>query len=211
VLVDGVPLDEAAMARLRRQTAWLDPGVQLWNKSLISNLRYGANNSERVSLDSIIEQADLTGIMQRLANGLQTKLGENGGLVSGGEGQRVRFGRSLGRENARLVILDEPFRGLPRVQRQKMLEEARKRWSSATLLYVSHDIHTTLDFPRVLVVHDGRLVEDLAVSDRANAGSSHFGELLRAEDSVRNSLWSTSEWRQLEIANGKLTERKWPE
>ena len=78
---------------------------------------------------------------------MQTRLGENGALASGGEGQRVRFARTLMRPDARLVILDEPFRGLDRVARLQCLERARTAWWGATLLCVTHDVRETQAFP----------------------------------------------------------------
>ncbi len=91
---------------------------------------------------------------------MDTSLGEGGGLVSGGEGQRVRLGRALLRPNVRLAILDEPFRGLDIEQRHKLLARSRETWRDATLLAISHDIAEALTFPRVLVLEDGRIVED---------------------------------------------------
>ncbi len=104
----------------------------------------------------MLDEAELGEVVRRLPEGLGTPLGEAGGLVSGGEGQRVRFGRGLLRERPRLVILDEPFRGLSRDQRQALLARARRRWSSATLFCVTHDIAETAAFPRVLVIADGQ-------------------------------------------------------
>ena len=117
VLVDGAPLDGMRLDALRQQTAWVDPAVQLWNRSLIDNLEFGS--TEPGGLASRIARADLRGVIEQLPDGLQTTLGEGGTLVSGGEGQRVRFGRGLGRPHARLVILDEPFRGLERAEERR--------------------------------------------------------------------------------------------
>jgi ATP-binding cassette subfamily B protein len=109
ICVDGVPLDTPHLEQLRRETAWVDPAVQLWNRSLLDNLRYGAHGDTALPLATVIEQAELRRILDTLPDGFQTPLGEGGGLVSGGEGQRVRFGRALLRPGIRLVILDEPF------------------------------------------------------------------------------------------------------
>ncbi len=139
--------------------------------------------------------------------GSATPLGEAGGLVSGGEGQRVRFGRGLLRARPRLVILDEPFRGLSRDQRQALLARARRRWSSATLLCVTHDIEETATFPRVLVVADGRVVEDGAPAALLAQPGSRYAALVEAERRVRAAAWSGERWRRLRLEDRRLVER----
>jgi ATP-binding cassette subfamily B protein len=140
VLVDGLPLDDLQLAHLRQETAWVDPAIQLWNRSLLDNLCYGAAGNHAPPVAMAMAQAELQSVLERLPDGLQTILGEGGGLVSGGEGQRVRFGRALVRPGVRLVILDEPFRGLDREHRRILLERARQVWREATLLCITHDM-----------------------------------------------------------------------
>ena len=146
LLVDGQPLLADALERLRRATVWVDPAVYLWNRSLHANLAFGLNAAPP-SLAAVIDEAELGDVVRRLPGGVQGSLGEAGALVSGGEGQRVRFARGLCREPPRLVVLDEPFRGLTREQRHRLLARARERWVGATLLCVTHDIGETLVFP----------------------------------------------------------------
>ena len=126
VLVEGQPLDDQHLAWVRQITAWVDPAIQLWNRPLLDNLCYGVADARHPLVAQVLAQADLRGVLERLPDGLQTRLGEGGGLVSGGEGQRVRFGRALARRGVRLVILDEPFRGLDREQRRALLQRARQ-------------------------------------------------------------------------------------
>src|SRR5262249_32461894 len=90
VVIDGQELTSERLARLRQETAWVDPAVQLWNRSFIDNLRYGSDEEAALNLGSVIDAADLRRVLEKLPDGLQTALGEGGGLVSGGEGQRVR-------------------------------------------------------------------------------------------------------------------------
>lgn len=90
-LVDGHPLRGQQLGHLRRQTAWVDPAVQLWNRTLLENLTYGSGVDPNAGQSFALEAADLYDVVERLENGLQTPLGEAGGLVSGGEGQRVRL------------------------------------------------------------------------------------------------------------------------
>ncbi|NIQ83244.1 MAG: ABC transporter permease, partial [Anaerolineae bacterium] len=152
----------------------------------------------------IIEQADLRGMLDRLPDGLQTPLGEGGGLVSGGEGQRVRLGRAMSRPSARLVILDEPFRGLDRAQRRKLLARARRLWRNATLLCITHDLVETKTFDRVLVMDGGQIVEEGAPVDLAEKSGSRYRDMLQADEAVRERLWSSRAWRRLRLVQGQL-------
>jgi ATP-binding cassette subfamily B protein len=204
--VDGTPLDGVALEALRACTVWVDPTVYLWNRSLRANVAYGLAEAPP-SLDEALEWADLGDVVRRLPLGSATALGEAGALVSGGEGQRVRFARGLARVRPRLVILDEPFRGLAREQRHALLEKARRRWASATLLCVTHDIEETRAFPRALVVQDGRVSEDGPPNALAARPGSRYAALLDAEVRVRRAAWSTAggaPWRRLRLEGGRV-------
>ena len=205
VLVDGAVLDGERLEELRRKTAWVDPEVQLWNRSLIDNLRYGNGPGSDLSLATIVEQAALRSVLERLPEGHQSKLGEGGGLVSGGEGQRVRLGRAFWRPEVTLVLLDEPFRGLGRGQRAELLRRARALWRDATLLCVTHDVKETEAFDRVLVFDGGRIVEDGPPKTLAADGSSRYRALLDAEREL-DTLWKDGTWRHFEIVDGAVRE-----
>jgi ATP-binding cassette subfamily B protein len=202
--LDGLRLRGTRLHALRRQTVWVDPAVQLWNRSLLDNLRYGNTEGQEPPGSLPIEQADLLHLLKKLPDGLQTPLGEGGGLVSGGEGQRVRLGRAMLREGARLVILDEPFRGLDRAQRRELLARARHYWRAATLLFISHDIDESLAFERVLVIEDGQIIEDGAPATLAAQPDTRYSALLRADEAVRREMWADEVWRRLWMENGQF-------
>ena len=204
VLVDGEALGDERLEDLRSATAWADPAVRLWNRSLVDNLRYGG---EGEGFGAAIDAAMLKEVLETLPDGMQTPLGEGGGLVSGGEGQRVRLARAMMRPAARLVILDEPFRGIGRADRNLLLRRCRRLWSGATILYITHDVRQTLSFDRVVVLERGRLVEfgtpaDLVRQDAA----SRYGALLASDEQARSSLWSGARWRRVWLEGGRLRE-----
>ena len=175
---------------MRRETVWVDPAVHLWNRTLLENLQYGSGQEVSRSLAEVIEVADLRGVVEHLDDGLQTPLGEGGRLVSGGEGQRVRLARGLLRRSARLVLLDEAFRGLDRKQRQELLAAVRRWWPAATLMFATHDISDTLTFDRVLVLEDRRIREEGVPKVLAAMSNSRYGALLRAEQEGLSSILS---------------------
>ncbi|HEX8116169.1 MAG TPA: ATP-binding cassette domain-containing protein, partial [Pyrinomonadaceae bacterium] len=205
VYVGGEPLGGRRLERLRRETAWVDPTVQLWNRTFIENLRYGSDAAGADELGRAVKLADLIDVLEKLPDGLQTPLGEGGALVSGGQGQRVRLGRAMLREDVRLVILDEPFRGLERDRRRRLLERSRAYWRGATLLCITHDVGETLSFERVVVVDNGRVVEDGRPSELASDTDSRYASLLAAEEEVRTGMWSGGEWRRLRLEGQRLS------
>lgn len=204
LLVDGATLDGASLSRLRHTTAWVDPTVQLWNQSFLANLHYGNLSFHSRSEGQVVEQAGLLSLLRKLPNGWHTVLGESGGLVSGGEGQRVRLARAMLRQRIRLVILDEPFRGLDRTERSRLLQEARRLWSDATLLCITHDLSETKSFDRVLVLENGRLVESGAPAALLQRPDSRYGAFLETDTNSRQKLWSAEKWRKLRLEEGKL-------
>ncbi|NTX15956.1 ATP-binding cassette domain-containing protein [Myxococcus sp. CA051A] len=207
VEVDGAPLAGQVLARLRRQTAWVEPEVTLWNKSLVDNLAYGVEATDVLPrVGQALRSADLIEFLDKLPLGLQTRLGEGGSLLSGGQGQRVRLGRALLRPGVRLAIFDEPFRGLERDRRAALLERSRAELSGATLLCIMHDIAETLTFDRVLVIKGGQLVEDDNPKRLAQREDSVYRALLDEEEQMRRDLTGHGGWRRMVLDHGLLSE-----
>jgi len=206
VEVDARPLVGDWLSTLRRDTAWVDPSVALWNRSFLDNLRYGAPHGGELPLAEILSKARLREVLEHLPDGLATELGEGGGLISGGEGQRTRVGRALARQQARLVILDEPFRGLDLATRRELMAMARQWWRRATLLWVTHDIAETESFGRVLVIDGGRIVEDGDPAELGDRPGSQYAALVRGDRDMHATAWSAAAWRRVWLAEGKLRE-----
>ena len=207
VYVDGQRLDYQRLQNLRQRTAWVDPNLTVWDESLLHNLRYGMEQEVSADLfQAALKQADLLSVLGQLPQGSLSTLGESGRHISGGEGQRVRFGRGLHRPSAELVILDEAFRGIDRESRSKLLNQARAYWPDATLICVTHDVSHTLSFERVLVVEQGQIIEDAHPQQLLAQPDSRYRALLDEEEAVRINLWKSETWRHLYLENGSLTE-----
>ena len=196
VLVDGAPLDADS---LRAQTAWVDPAVQLWNAPLEANIVYAARGSAIERLPLVLREAELYEVLERVAD-LQQPIGEAGGLLSGGEGQRVRVARAMMQRDARLVILDEAFRGVDRETRRELLRRCRALWSDATLLCVTHDIDEALLFDRVLVLEDGRVANDAAPETLLH--------LRDAAGRVRDEVWGSEVWRRVRVTGSRIVDER---
>ena len=205
--IDGAPLTGEQLKTLRQETAWIDPQTWLWNESLLANLIYGARGSVATSAFVAAEAAadvGLDSLIDRLPHGMQTMLGENGGLVSGGEGQRVRLGRAWLKTEARLVVLDEPFRGLDRLLRRELLQLARRRWKRATLIFATHDVEETLNFDRVILLARGQIAEQGPPQSLAASSGSRYAALLAGARAAGADLERVARWRRFQLVDGDL-------
>ncbi|MCA9648646.1 MAG: ATP-binding cassette domain-containing protein [Myxococcales bacterium] len=205
VEIDGVPLEPRSLAALRARIAWIDPTVQLWNRSLLANLRYGSDRGA-AGPGEVLRDAQLLSVLERLPEGLGTTLGEGGAMLSGGEGQRVRAGRAFLRSGAGLALLDEPFRGLDRDARRSLMASARRIFAEATLIAVTHDVRDTDAFERVVVIEGGRIVEDGAPAELLARPGSRYAMLHGRDVALAERLWSHPLFRRVRVEAGRLTE-----
>jgi len=210
IRADGRALTGEALVELRRELAWVDPGVQLWNRSAFDNLVYGLASTDEDELARALERAELATLAGALPGGLATPLGEGGGFLSGGEGQRLRLARGLLRPGVRLALLDEPFRGLDRATRRRLLARAREHWRTATLLCATHDLEETRAFDRVVVLEDGRVLEQGAPAELAARPDSRYARLLAAERRLEAEGWRAADWTRWRVADGTLAREGGP-
>ncbi len=208
LLIDGNPLTGASLAKLRREAAWIDPTVQLWNRSLVDNLRFGLPGDPSMGLGDAIERAELLPLVDKVPEGLQTMLGEGGSLVSGGEGQRIRIGRALLRSGIQLAVLDEPFRGLDAPTRKELLDRLRHAWPGTTFIFISHEIAETQSFDRVLVMHRGTVVEDGVPAELVKIPGSQYAALLEREIELKTALLHGTTWRRVQMHKGALSDER---
>jgi ATP-binding cassette subfamily B protein len=196
----GIP-----MAALRRQTAWVDPSIQLFNAPMEENIRYSSGAEDVARLPFALREAELYEVLQRIPDS-QMPLGEGGGMLSGGEGQRVRLARALMQPAPRLVILDEAFRGMDRTMREELRQRCRRLWSEATFLFVTHDVDETLDCDRVLVMQAGRVVEYDTPKSLIARDDSIYNRMRDSNREIREEVWGSPVWRRIELRDGHLVE-----
>ncbi len=174
VLVDGRPLGGEALVELRRATAWADTGTRVLDGTLRENADYGAAH-------------DAPPAAERLrAVGLEGN--PDARALSRADRQRLLLARALGRPNARLVLLDEAAAELPEAERRTTIARLRGTWERSTLINVTHDVAGALEFPRVLVVEHGEIVEDGAPAALAADPATRFHALLDAQQRLADRL-----------------------
>ncbi|MEA2166662.1 MAG: hypothetical protein QOK37_4789 [Thermoanaerobaculia bacterium] len=205
IRVDGELLTPARIASLRRETAWVDPAIQLFNVPMEENVRYSSGSDDVARLPFALSEAELYEVLERIPDS-QMPLGEGGGMLSGGEGQRVRLARALMQSGPRLVILDEAFRGMDRTMRGELLRRCRRLWSETTFLFVTHDVDETVDCDRVVVMQGGRVIEYDTPAVLIAHAESLYNRMRESNRAIREEVWGSAVWRPIELRNGRIAE-----
>ena len=158
VLVDGIDVREADPEEVRARFAWVSQEAPLFSGSALENIRFGR---EDVSLEEAREAADraqaLT-FLDALPQGLETPLGERGRSLSGGQRQRLAIARALVR-HAPILLLDEATSALDAENERLVQAALDEAMEARTTLVIAHRLATVLRADRIVVMDDGRVVE----------------------------------------------------
>lgn len=156
VLVDGVSLDELDLRALRRRIALVAQHPILFPGTVADNITYGLGGADPARIRRVAALATAETLIESLPAGYQTQVGEQGELVSGGQGQRIAIARALLREPA-LLILDEPTSSLDAASVTKLLEQLRDLPWQCSVLVISHQRQVIEEADRVYELAAGRL------------------------------------------------------
>ena len=159
ILLDGVNIQDYKLANLRENCSVVSQQVHLFNDTIANNIAYAA--TEKYSREQIIAAAKAAHAMEfieKLPQGLDTVIGENGASLSGGQRQRLAIARALLR-NSPVLILDEATSALDTESEraiQAALEELKK---DRTVLVIAHRLSTIENADQILVIDHGQVVE----------------------------------------------------
>jgi subfamily B ATP-binding cassette protein MsbA len=158
VLLDGRDLTEYRLADLRRQIALVGQHPVLFDDTVAANIAYAMGDIDPARVRAAAEAANASEFIDRLPQGMQTRIGENGALLSGGQRQRLAIARAV-LKDAPILILDEATAALDN-QSERLVQEALQRLiPDRTTLVIAHRLSTIEHADQVLVMDEGRLVE----------------------------------------------------
>ena len=159
ILLDGHPLADYRLADLRRQIALVGQQVRLFDGSIAENVAYGEMaQAGDAALERAIRGANAMEFVERLPQGLQAPIGSDGGRLSGGQRQRLAIARAM-LKDAPILILDEATAALDN-ESERLVQDALDRlMPDRTTLVIAHRLSTIEHADQVLVLDQGRLVE----------------------------------------------------
>jgi ATP-binding cassette subfamily B protein len=158
ILFDGVPMEELDMRAVRQFVSVVPQQTMLFSGSIRENILYGLEQVPDEKLMEVVQAAQLTEMVDRLPQGLDTRIGEDGGLLSGGQRQRIAIARALIR-NPRILVLDEATSALDVVSERRVQEAIDVAVRDRTTFIVAHRLSTVRRADRIIVMQSGRIVD----------------------------------------------------
>lgn len=159
ILIDGIPIRELTLASLRAQISLVSQDVVLFNDTIANNIAYGcAAPPSRAELERVAASAHALEFIQALPQGFETVIGDRGVLLSGGQRQRLAIARAMFKD-APILILDEATSALDTEAERYIQAALDVLMARRTTLVIAHRLSTIENADRILVLQDGRLVE----------------------------------------------------
>ena len=159
ILIDGVDVEDFTLRNLRQHLALVTQQVVLFNDSIASNIAYGdLSDAPREAIEKAAEAAFAREFIDRLPDGFETVVGENGVMLSGGQRQRLAIARAL-LKDAPILILDEATSALDTESERHIQSALDQVMAGRTTLVIAHRLSTIEKADLILVMDQGRIVE----------------------------------------------------
>ena len=179
ILIDGQNIHDVSQASLRRAIGIVPQDTVLFNDSIFENVRYGNPRAEDHEVEQAIELAHLSDFILALPEGRDTLVGERGLKLSGGEKQRVSIARTI-LKRPPILVFDEATSSLDSKTEQAILAALRDIARDHTSLVIAHRLSTIIDADRIVVLHQGEIVESGNHQDLLAKGG-HYAQLWQAQ------------------------------
>ena len=166
VLLDGVPLTDIAIHDLRRRIALVTQQTELFNESILYNIRYGRWAATDEEVEEAARKARAHDFIAEFPEGYRTMVGPNGFRLSGGQRQRISLARAFLRD-AEILVLDEATSQID-VESERLIHEALARYvENRTVIMITHRASTLALADSILEVEHGKVTKRPAQQHRA--------------------------------------------
>lgn len=159
ILIDGQDISQVTQLSLRDQISVIPQDATLFHRSLMENIRYGRLNASDEEVIEASKKAYCHDFIEKQPEGYHNLVGERGLKLSGGERQRIAIARAI-LKNAPILILDEATSALDSMTEKQVQAALDYVMQAKTTLVIAHRLSTLSNMDRILVFHQGEIIED---------------------------------------------------
>ncbi len=186
ISIGGTPLPEISLDALREHVAIVSQDPLVFDASVLENLRYTNPDASNEAIDHAIEICHLRGVVDRLPEGLATRVGQRGFRLSGGERQRICVARAIV-QRADILVLDEALSGVDVATETSILDAIAAEMKGRTLLVVTHRLASIAKFPCIAVLENGAVT---VMGDHARVREVSLWYRSRSEEASQQVMYS---------------------
>lgn len=159
VKIDGVPIQDYDLQRLRSQIGYVPQDVFLFSDTILSNIAFGTKDMDQKRIENAAYHADLEKTINEFPEGFGTRLGERGITLSGGQKQRVSIARAIARD-PKILILDDCLSAVDTKTENTILTSLKDIMRGRTTVIISHRVSSAKLADKIVVLDEGRIVEE---------------------------------------------------
>ncbi len=173
ILIDGKPIKEIPLTQLRTQIGYVPQEVFLFSETIANNVAFGIRKEYspenlRKMVIQATDNAYITDNVEAFQEGFETQIGERGVSLSGGQKQRISIARALA-ELPNILLLDDCLSAVDTETEEIILQNMKKLMLHKTTIMVSHRVSTIKNCDRIIVLENGRIIEQGTHDELANA------------------------------------------
>lgn len=159
IYLDEVDIQDIKLNNLREQISFVSQDVVLFNDTIRANIAYGHTELNENNIIEAAKSAHAWDFIQKLPEGLDTSIGDNGSKLSGGQRQRIAIARAF-LKNAPILILDEATSALDNQSEAKVQSALENLRQNRTVIVIAHRLSTIENADKIVVLQKGRLLEE---------------------------------------------------
>ncbi|MBU1919313.1 ABC transporter ATP-binding protein/permease [bacterium] len=179
VLIDGIPTTEWDLEKLRAEIGMVPQDAFLFSTTVERNIAFGRGNARREEVEKVSGIAQIDKDVADFVNGYETRVGERGLTLSGGQKGRVTLARALIRD-PKILILDDALAAVDTHTEEEILNRLRDFMKGRTSIVISHRVSTVKHADRIYVLEGGKIVEQGKHDELLKQGG-YYAELERRQ------------------------------
>ncbi len=178
IFIDDIDIRDYDLNSIKKHFAFVTQNAILFNDTIRSNILYADEAVAQERFEDVINKLNLKEITSKFPEDMEYIVGEKGAKLSGGEKQRISLARALIKD-ASFIILDEPTSSLDVKTEKDIIEATKNILRDKTVLIIAHRLSTILNSDRIIIIENGKIVEQGTVEELKDF-KSEFSKYLEA-------------------------------